>query len=115
MGSWFSKKNEKNKILDDKEFISILDELNIKDAILNDTEITNENLIEKIFYIGPSFAESVKKHNNRNNIFLALSFNDVSKEIYEYLNKKYCILFKGSNGMKLFHNINEYINKEKDL
>ena len=47
MGSWFSK-NEKNKILNDKEFISILDELNIKDAILNDTEITNENLIEKI-------------------------------------------------------------------
>ena len=48
IGSWFSK-NEKNKILNDKEIISILDELNIKDAILNDEEITEDNLIQKIF------------------------------------------------------------------
>jgi hypothetical protein len=46
--SLFSKSN-KDKILSDNDFTKILDELNIKDAILNDTEITNENLIEKIF------------------------------------------------------------------
>jgi hypothetical protein len=47
IGSWFSK-NEKNKILSDKDFTNILDELKIKDTILNDEEITEDNLIQKI-------------------------------------------------------------------
>jgi len=67
--------------------------------------------IEKIFYIGSAFKESAK-NNIRDNIYTANSFLDISDEIYNYLNQKYCIFFKGSNGMKLFYHINEYIKKE---
>jgi hypothetical protein len=55
------------------------------------------------------------KKNTRENIILAEKFIDITNQIYEYLDNKYCILFKGSNGMKLYYHINEYINKEKSL
>lgn len=86
----------------------------VHNQIVEKTNTISNDLIEKIFYIGPSFKDSIKNNTNANIIF-AESFIEISDEIYHYLDKKYCILFKGSNGMKLFYHINEYIKKEKDL
>jgi UDP-N-acetylmuramyl pentapeptide synthase len=72
-----------------------------------------DSCIEKVFYIGDSFSLSAK--NSKKNTVIAKQFADVEDQVYEYLDLKYCILFKGSNGMKLFENINKYIKKEKDL
>jgi UDP-N-acetylmuramoyl-tripeptide--D-alanyl-D-alanine ligase len=85
--------------------------IEMHDLIVNKVNTTEVDNIEKIFYIGPVFAESAKK-NTRDNVILANSFVEIAPQIYDYLNNQYCILFKGSNGMKLFYHITNYIKKE---
>jgi UDP-N-acetylmuramoyl-tripeptide--D-alanyl-D-alanine ligase len=79
------------------------------DLIVKKVNMISENEVEKVFYIGSFFTDSAKQ-NTRKNVFFANSFLEVADEIYDYLNQKYCILFKGSNGMKLFYYISHYIN-----
>jgi hypothetical protein len=88
MGGWFSKKNEKNKILADKEFRSILNDLKIKDVILKDKEITKKNLIEKIFSAIEKKYESLK--NEKPKKYTTDIINDLSKfrdKVADFKNK----------------------------
>lgn len=91
-----------------------LGELNEKGHAMIAKKICTDNSssIEKFFCVGAQLSLACQNYQNKN-IVIAKSFDEVKSIIYNYLDQKYCILFKGSNGTKLFYTISEYIKEQE--
>jgi UDP-N-acetylmuramoyl-tripeptide--D-alanyl-D-alanine ligase len=84
----------------------------VHDSVVERVNALSNEHIEKVFYVGAAFKQSAEKNNKKQNMIVADSFVEVADEIYSYLDKQYCILFKGSNGTKLFYHISNYLKNE---
>lgn len=68
--------------------------------------------IEKFFFCGENFAMHKKQYENENKIFIA-HFDFLEKEIHAYLDQKYCVLFKASNGTGIFKKVINYLQEQE--
>jgi UDP-N-acetylmuramyl pentapeptide synthase len=69
-----------------------------------------ESVIETVYYVGEAFNYNSSK-NKRNNVFFASSFVEISDQVSELLNKKYCVFFKSSRAMLFFNYVSDYLQK----
>lgn len=68
--------------------------------------------VEKFFCFGEALSKACKKYPHEN-IFLAASFDEMKDTVFEYLAQGYCVLFKASNGTKLFAHVVSYLKDQE--
>lgn len=72
----------------------------------------SEDIIEKFYFFGDAFFAQRNKCYKDNIIFVE-TFQEIEKEIFGFLDRKYCLLFKASNGTGLFKRVVSYLEEQE--